>query len=476
MNIFMLIAVLAIIAVFILVLIVRALLFVPVKREEVQTQAVTVDEKKACENLRDMIRCRTVLDGERYSEFEKFRRLLTERYPNIASSCERKRFDKTAVLYRWRGESAENPTVLMSHYDVVPAQQELWSRDAFAAELVDGVIYGRGTLDTKATLCSIMEAADRLISEGFVPKNDIYLAFSGDEEIAGDGQPCVVEYFKQNSIKPALVLDEGGAVMSGVFPGVVGKSTLIGISEKGQLNVNLTVESKGGHASSPPRRTPVTDLAAAVISLQKHPFKLRFNPATRAMFDTLGRHSSFGYRIIFANLWLFSPVLDLFGRMSGGSLNALLRTSCAFTVMRGSDANNVIPPKASITANLRIINGETVESAIEHLKKHVSRYDVKIDLIAGEDPCKISSIDNEAWDRVCETITDCWPKSIIAPYLMYAASDSRHYAKISDNVYRFSVLEMTKEQLNTIHGNDEHITLEQLTRMVEFYIRLIKKC
>ncbi len=471
----MLIAVFVIIAAFVLVLLVRALLFAPEKQTVTQVEDVKVDEEKACESLREMIRCRTVSEGEDYSEFDKFRRLLTERYPNVASNCERKRFDKTAVFYRWRGKSAENPTVLMSHYDVVPVNQEQWSRDAFGAELADGIIWGRGTLDTKATLCGIMEAADRLIAEGFVPENDIYLAFSGDEEIGGNGQPSIVEYFKQQNIKPALVLDEGGAVMSGVFPGVVGKSALVGISEKGKLNVNLTVKSKGGHASSPPRRTPITDLAAAVISIQKHPFKFRLNPATRAMFDTLGRHSSFGYKVIFANLWLFSPLLDLFGRMAGGSLNALLRTSCAFTVMKGSDASNVIPPKASITANLRIINGETIQTVTEHLRKYVNKYDVEIDVFGGENPCKISKIGTKEWGVVAETITDCWPEVIVSPYLMYAASDSRHYASISDSIYRFSVIEMTKEQLNTIHGNDEHITLQQLTKMVEFYLRFISK-
>ncbi len=472
----MLVAVLVIFAIFVLALIIRAVLFTPKKQSAAQSLPVEVDGGRACDNLREMIRCKTVFDEENYSEFEKFRALLTERYPNVAKNCERKRFDKTALFYRWRGKNSDSPTVLMSHYDVVPVEQDLWSRDAFGAELVDDIIWGRGTLDTKATLCAIMEAADRLIGEGFVPDNDIYLAFSGDEEIAGKGQPTIVEYFKQQGITPALVLDEGGAVISGVFPGVAGKSALIGISEKGQLNVSFTVKSTGGHASSPPRRTPVTDLAAAVVSVHKNPFKFKLNHATRAMFDTLGRHSSFGYRIIFANLWLFSPLLDLFGRLSGGSLNALLRTSCAFTVMKGSDANNVIPPKASVTANLRIINGETIQTVTEHLRKCVDKQGVKVEVIGGGDPCKISNINDEAWNRLSETVRSCWPEAIVAPYLMYAASDSRHYAAISDNVYRFSVIEMSKEQLNTIHGNDEYITLQQLELMVEFYIKLIKKC
>ncbi len=461
--------ILLLLAVLIITVIVRAAMFKP----SVDIPSVPIDEKidteKAVLNLRDMIRCKTVINDEDYSEFMRFRRLLSERYPNITTVCERQRFDKTAVLYRWKGKDSQNPTVLMSHYDVVPAQQELWSYDAFSAELSEGYIVGRGTLDTKSTLCAVMEAVDRLISDGFVPKNDIYLAFSGN------GQPKIVEYLKKQGVKPALVLDEGGAVMSGVFPGVKEKTALIGISEKGQANVKMTIKSNGGHASSPPRKTPVTELAKAVVAIQKHPFSFKLNDATRAMLNTLGRHSSFGYKIIFANLWLFSPLLDLYGRAVGGSLNALLRTTCAFTVLKGSDANNVIPPKASVTANLRVINGETIQTVKAYLEKTVANKDIEFE-VAGGNPCSISSIDSEGWERLCCAVKSSWPQAIISPYLMYAASDSRHYAEISKNVYRFSVIEMTKQQLDSIHGNDEKISVEQLEKMIKFYICLIKSC
>ncbi len=462
-------------AIFIVIL-VRALRFTPLNEMCVDEISAEVNEEKAVENFRDMIRCKTVYNEGDYSEFKKFRSLLSERYPNITANCKRQRFDKTAVLYHWCGKNPENPTVLMAHYDVVPVQQPQWSCDAFSAELIDGYIFGRGTLDTKATLCSIMEAADKLISEGFIPENDVYIAFSGDEEIAGNGQPTVVEYLKQQGIKPALVLDEGGAVVSGIFPGVKKKTALIGISEKGQVNIKMTVKSNGGHASSPPVKTPITELAKAVTAIQKHPFYIKLNKANLSMFDTLGRHSSFAFKIIFANLWLFAPLLDLFGRSVGGSLNALLRTSCAFTVMSGSEANNVIPAKASITANLRIMNGETIQTVMQHLKKVVNNNNVEFEVITGNGPCIISDIDSQGWNKVCRAVKSCWPEAIVSPYLMYAASDSRHYAEITDKIYRFSVVEMTKQQLESIHGNDEKISIEQLCLMIKFYTNLIKTC
>ncbi len=462
------------------VILIRTVMFVPVKTTVQAENIYNIDEQKICDNFCDMIRCKTISspdDAERDdAEFVKFRALLKERYPNVTAHCERKRFDTTAVLYRWRGKSDQKPTVLMSHYDVVPVDRAQWDKEPFAGDMHSGVIWGRGTLDTKATLCGVMEAAEKLIGDGFVPENDIYLAFSGDEEIAGSGQPTVVEYFKQQNIKPALVLDEGGAVVQGKFPGVTKKIAFVGITEKGQMNVRLTVKSKGGHASSPPRKTPIATLAKAVTAVDTHPFPFTLSEATAAMFDTLGRHSNFAYRMIFANLWLFSPLLDKLASKSGGQFNALLRTTCAFTVMQGSSANNVIPPVASVGANIRIISGETVDSVMAHLKNTINDDDIELSLINGGNPCKTSKASGAGWDRVTESITECWPDAATSPYLMYAASDSRHYAEICDSVYRFSVIEMTAEQLDTIHGHNEHITVSQLTKIVQFYLSLIAKC
>jgi carboxypeptidase PM20D1 len=194
------------------------------------------------------------------------------------------------------------------------------------------------------------------------------------------------------------------------------------------------------------------------------------------MFDTLGRHSSFLYRMIFANLWCFSWAIDLLGRLSGGEINAILRTTVAFTQMEGSSARNVIPPEARIVANMRLNPSDSVESALEYLRKTVNNPKVEISALESSEPSRVSRVDCESWDKVAAAVAETWPGCIVSPYLMVQCSDSRHYGRISDRVYRFSAMDMTAQERATIHGHNERIRLESIGRAVEFYIRLMQKC
>ena len=194
------------------------------------------------------------------------------------------------------------------------------------------------------------------------------------------------------------------------------------------------------------------------------------------MFDTLGRHSTLLYRIIFANLWLFSGVLGLLGKIQGGEMNALLRTTVAFTQMQGSSASNVIPPEASMVSNMRLNPADTIDSALEYVKKTVNDDNIEIGVIHGMNPSRISKTDCEAYQKVARAVSETWNGCIVSPYLMVQCSDCRHYGRISDKVYRFSAMDMTSEERATIHGNNERIRIEAVNKAVEFYIRLIKQC
>lgn len=480
MALYILSAVLFIIVVLVAVLIIRAAAFKPKDGVKVSDTEESFNREKAVDNLRRLIRCKTVSyhdsSLEDDGEFKKLIALLPELYPNVFKKCEYTELPDRALLFKWKGKTDGDPSVLMAHYDVVPVNEENWEKPPFDAVIEDGILWGRGTLDTKATFNGILFAADHLISEGFVPESDIYLAFSGGEEVNGNGAVNIVDYFEKNNITPAMVVDEGGAVVEGVFPGVNIPCGLIGIAEKGMMDVRYRSVSNGGHASAPKPHTPVGILSRACCKMEAHPFQSHLSKPVAAMFDTLGRHSSFLYRMIFANLWLFAPILDMICKKGGGELNAMMRTTVAFTQMQGSAAPNVIPPQAEMVSNMRLNPNDTIESALEYIKKTVNDDSVEVSIIQGMNPSRISKLDCDGWDRVATAVASTWKGCLVSPYLMMQCSDSRHYGRISDRVYRFSAMDMTSEERATIHGNNERARVEALGKTVEFFIRLIRQC
>ncbi len=460
------------------VLILRALAFKPKAEQAATPVPLEFDREKAHRDLAQMIRCKTVSDAdpakEDAAEFEKFHLLLPTLFPTVYATCEQIETGERAILLRWKGASDKEPLVLMSHYDVVSVVEENWSRPAFEGLIENGVLWGRGTLDTKGTLNGILQAAEHMMQKGFTPKHDVYFAFSGSEEVNGNGAPAIVDWLEKNGVEPGAVIDEGGAVVEKVFPGVKRPCALIGIAEKGMLNLEFSVTTNGGHASSPPPHTPVGVLSAACVKVEDHPFPFRLTKPALEMFDTLGRHSTFVYRLIFANLWLFRPVLNMICKRSGGELNALVRTTVAFTQMEGSKGMNVLPPKASMLANLRLMEGDTMQSATERIRRTVGDDNVTLRIVGGMNPSRISRTDCEGWKNLKAAIADTWQGCIVSPYLMLACSDSRHYGRISDRVYRFSAMALSKEERGTIHGNDERIPLETVEKTVEFYLRVLQ--
>lgn len=470
--------ILGLLVVFIIVIIERTLLFVPEKKEKEVAEEITLDHDKIVRDMVAMIRCKTVSNRDdslvEWAEYEKFEAEIRKRFPKLFEVAKFEKIGKTGLLFSLKGQSSSSPSVCMAHYDVVPVEEEGWSKPAFEGIIENNIIWGRGTLDTKGTLCGILEAIEKLLHEGYEPKNDLYLAFSGEEEIDGDSCKDIVAYLEKKGVKPAIVLDEGGAVVEKVFPGVDRECALIGIAEKGSVSVDFTLDSNGGHASTPPVKTVLGQLSRAVVSVEKHPFKRQMTKPVQEMFDILGRESNFLYRMIFANLWCFGPVLDLYCRISGGEINALMRTTVAVTKMEGSKAYNVMPPKGSMGLNMRLLGEDTIESSMAYLNKVIKNDKIKATVVSGMNPSIVSDTNCMEYVKLKEAISMTWPDAIVSPYLMMACSDSRHYCRITDRVYRFSAMKLSKEERGMIHGNDERIPIETLIKTVEFYVRFLK--
>ena len=469
------VGILIILFVFVAIICIRAVTFKPKPAADPpeRTPLLPIDESRAIKNFQKMIRLETLVSNPQARL--AFRELLPEAYPLVHEHLTFQVVGEGGLLYHWKGKAQNSPTVFLSHYDVVPVEAERWQKEPFSGEYVDGEIWGRGTLDNKATLLGILESAETLLADGFTPTNDIYFSFGGDEETTGKDAEAIVKLLADRGVRPALVLDEGGAVVEGVFPGVKKAVAVIGTAEKGLLNVMLSAKSSGGHASAPPKSSLIAALSKAVLNVEKRPFKGFLSPPVREMFDILGRHSSFGYRLIFANLWCFGGLFKTLCKAMGGDLNAMVRTTVAFTQMEGSDAINVLPPSALIKANLRLMMGDTPQSAAEYLKKCINDSAIAITPLEGDPATAIANTNSEGYQRVHDTIRTIWPEALVSPYLMMARTDSRFFCEISDVVLRFSAMEMSGEDRKRIHAHDERISEKQLFGAIEFYQRLMWK-
>jgi carboxypeptidase PM20D1 len=273
-----------------------------------------------------------------------------------------------------------------------------------------------------------------------------------------------------------LVLDEGGAIVSKIFPGVSKKAAVVGIAEKGFMNIKLTAKSSGGHASTPPKDTTLTMLSDAVSKLNNHrSFKLKMTPPVKALFDHIAPHSnSFAIRMIFANLWLFLPVVKLIAKSSGGEFLSLFKTTQAFTMASGSEAINVLPAISTIGINYRLRPMESSSEVIHRIKKIIDNNQIIVEADDVSEATTISKVD-DAYKIIEKAISETWPEVVPTPYLMIATSDSRHYHSICEHVYKFSPMDVSKADLAKIHGVDEDISIENIINGVNFYLNIIEQ-
>lgn len=459
------------------ILIVRTIRFKK-QHQNKDIEPIDLDKDKLIHNFIKKIKIPTVsyrnpdmIDQQAFSDFKS---LLKDDYPHIkkhATSLE----IGTGILFHIKGESNDKPIVLMAHFDVVPTSKN-WSVEPFSGNIVDDYIYGRGTLDTKVTVHAIMESVEYVLSHNHRFKHDIYIAFSGEEEINGPTQQQMVSYFEKHDIKPHMVFDEGGAIVSNMFPGVKEHVAVIGVAEKGFVNIELSAKAKGGHASAPPKDTPVTMIAHAIDKLnQSHAFKMKLTKPIQTMFNYIAPYStSFPIRLIFANQWLFNPLIKLIAKLSGGELYAMFKSTLAFTVLKGSTALNVLPSQSSVGINIRIRPEESSDDIVKKIKKIIANKDIEISVIDVSEPTPTSYVD-DTFSLFDKAIKKTWHDTITSPYLMVATTDSRHYHRICDRVYKFAPYQLTKEDLRLIHGDDERIKIDNVINSTKFYIHFLRQ-
>lgn len=406
-------------------------------------------------------------------KFLGFHKVLEQLFPLVHETLEKTVIDGN-LLYYWKGKSSKDPILLMSHQDVVPAEGE-WFHAPFSGDIADGKVWGRGTADTKASLMAFFQAVEELLSTGYTPEHDVYLASSCTEEWAGDGAPKIVSELKRRDVRLFLVCDEGGAIITEPIGGIKGNYAMVGVFEKGKADVRFTARSTGGHASAPAKHTPIARLAAFVNEVETHtPFRRRFLPEVSAMFSRLAPYAPFGLRLVMGNLWLFGPIMKkVLPRMSAQA-GAMLQTTIAFTMQSGSDACNVLPQEATLSANMRFIPHQGEQESLKIMEALAKKHHLEMEILHSNDYSEPVDIHGEAYRQVEQVIAKTFPGLASSPYVMTGATDAHFYQDICDSCIRFAPVIYGPEQMKGMHGLNENIECDCLPGAVDFYKNLIR--
>lgn len=447
-------------------------------------QPVSVDEGVVAQHLADALRFQTIsyqdaklTKGEEFLALHKY---LEQTFPKLHATLAKELVGNYSLLYTWKGRDEKlKPILLMAHQDVVPVEMETlanWEQPPFEGRIAGGYIWGRGAMDDKFNLLGVMEAVEMLLGQGFQPERTIYLAFGHDEEVGGsNGATKIAELLRERNVELEYVLDEGLAITDGILPDISKPVALVGIAEKGTVSVELLVEVEGGHSSTPPPQTAIGILSAAINRLEEHQMPVSMEGVPRQMFDYVGREMPFGKRLVMANLWLFKPLVER--KLSESpSTNAGIRTTTAVTIVEGGLKENVLPGRARAVVNFRILPGDSIERVISHVRETINDPRIKVNRFGftASEPSPVSSTDATGFQMIQRTIRQLFPEVLVAPALVVGATDSRHYVRLTNNIYRFSTLRVRPEDRARLHGINERTSVKDYAGCVKFYYHLIR--
>jgi len=414
-----------------------------------------------------------------YSLFIKLHTALEDLFPRVHQVLDKKVINDYSLLYKWKGTNPTGKSALyMAHMDVVPiaeGTEKDWKEPPFSGRIIDQFVWGRGALDTKVTMIGALEAVEVLLEEGFTPKEDVYLAFGHDEETQGtSGAKRIVEFLQSEKIELDYIVDEGGIVNIGSIKGVNEPVALVGISEKGYVDVTVSVKGDGGHASMPPKHTSLGKISQIINNMEKNQMPMVLTPTVKRFLQIIGPSMGGMNAVIIKNLWLFKPLfMKIFSKSPSG--NALLRTTCAATMATASNASNVLPLNASATFNFRISPTDSVEKVIEHVKKNCEDIKAEITIGTTNEPSPISSVQHASYQKIERVIKNVFHDVLVAPYIVLAATDSTKYSTICKQIFRFAPIKLSKEELATIHNTNERISIENLGYCLDFYVKMMRE-
>ncbi|MEW5851712.1 MAG: M20 family peptidase [Myxococcota bacterium] len=443
---------------------------------------VVVDVKRAASHLSEAVRFKTISHQDRSKvDAEEFRGLhafLERAFPQVHQKLQKDVVAEHSLLFTWKGtDPALAPAMLMAHMDVVPVEagtEEQWTHPPFEGREVDGYIWGRGSIDDKGGMMAILEAVEMLLEKGHAPRRTFLMAFGHDEEVIGNGAAAIRDLLVSRGVKSLhYVNDEGLLMVQGVIQGVGPPVGALGVAQKGYLSVELVVNGEGGHSSMPPPHTAVGILSTAIHRLEANPMPASISGVARRLFEHVGPEMPLSRKIVFANLWLLSPVVKQLA-LGKNSTAALIRTTTAATMFEGSVKENVLPIRARAVVNFRILPGDTVASVVEHVKDVIDDERVQVQVLPpANEPSAVSDDSAPNFAMFARTLRQVEPSAVVAPSLVVSATDARHYEGMSNDIYRFRPFLLQNEDIKRIHGTNERASLQDVERLVKFYAQLI---
>lgn len=430
--------------------------------------------------LKEMVNCKTVFkrNFENQADYDKFYTVIEKSFPNLTSKAKRLTFGSGCFVYVIEGKEAKKNVMLMSHHDVVDGE-DTWGTNPFEATIKEDSLYGRGTIDTKTPLFAELQACEELLSEGYDFEGiNLYIGSSNNEEVGGDGMVLATEYFKENGIRFDTVLDEGGAILQGMLPGVKDKSAFVAVHEKGRHIYKCTAKqiSKGHGGLNPNNDNAIARMCEFISEVNKTKiFKNKFYPEVKATFTHNAPYMSFPLNIVFGNFDLFSPlIMKIMSNIPQTS--AMLSTGVIFTTVFGGTHEDpqIKAKEVEATMFLRCLREEELYEGIEKIKSIGTKYGVELEEIL-RDYCVPTDYTNRPYKVLEEVLNEDFPDIIVSPFLLTAGTDARHFSDIADNILRFAPIDLDKAQYASIHGDNEHIKIKNIGECVCFYKDFVKK-
>lgn len=408
------------------------------------------------------------------TKFYRFHDLLREMFPTLFSVCTFEDFDGSFLLH-WQGRGKGEPIMLMNHHDVVEATGE-WKYPAFSGTVAEGKVWGRGTLDTKGGLWAMLQAAEELVADGFIPERDVYFASACTEECDGSGADMMSDELRSRGIHFYMVLDEGGMILEEPIGGAKGRFAMIGVGEKGCADLKFIARSAGGHASTPGKNTPLVRLGQFMTEVEKGKlFKSEISPTVAKTFSSVAATMDGGLKFILANSKLFEPILKKVMPSVSAAGNAMLKTTVAFTMASGSEGTNVLPQEAWVVGNMRFSPHQGGKSSIEEISELAKKFDIETVVLDPGMDSSVTDYNSEQFRLIEKAVGEVFDGVKTAPWIMTGATDSRYMCRVCDNCIRFAPFFMSDEQVGSIHGIDENIDVDALAPAVDFFKYIIKE-